>query len=89
LAQKSAQNALVWLEKELFFWRDLALVKLECGNLITHKKIGNDLESLAQKLTEEEIFYYLNEITKTRRLILQNINKRLALEVLFLNAPRA
>jgi hypothetical protein len=36
----------------------------------------------------EKIFDYLSKLVKTRKLVLQNINKRLALEVLFLNAPK-
>jgi len=88
LAQQFFPNASEFLEKEIYFWRDLSLAKFECEDLIIHKEIERDLKSLAQKLTPEEISYYLEEILKTRKLILQNINKRLALEVLFLNAPK-
>jgi len=88
LAQRSSQDASSWLERELYFWRDLALAKLECRDLIIHQKIKKNLESLARKMRGEKIFDYLGKLVKTRKLVLQNINKRLALEVLFLNAPK-
>jgi DNA polymerase III gamma/tau subunit len=88
LALKISQEALIWLEKELYFWRDLALLKLGCGDLVIHQEIKEGLLSLARKIGKKEIFDYLEKLVKTRKLIVQNIGKRLALEVLFLSAPR-
>lgn len=88
LAQKLSLGALDWLERELYFWRDIALMTLGCHDLIIHQEVEKNLEFLARKMEKGEIFDYLGKLIKTRKLVLQNINKRLALEVLFLDAPR-
>lgn len=87
LAQELSSEASLWLERESIFCRDLRLLQFGIKKLTTFRSIREDLEKISRALKLEEIITFEKLISKIRRAILQNVNSRLSLEILFLEAP--
>jgi|GEM_PF-562309 len=86
LAKEISQNAANWLENEIVLWRDLLLIKTgNLGNL--NFQNPSHLQKIAAKLTEDEIAKVITRLQSAQKVLLANVNPRLAIEVLFLNFP--
>lgn len=70
-----------WLEKQLFFWRKVLLDKSNLSNLT------NETNSPIANLTATQVVEIIRNLEKTRSLVDQNVNPRLALEVFLLDLP--
>lgn len=81
LADEASEEAREWLLREALFWRQLWLLKLGIG------KINSKIEKKLIPLSENSIHKFLKNIQTTNNLIRQNVNPKLALEVLLLDAP--
>ncbi len=74
----------LWLD----YWRDLMLVKLGCYDAITNTDRRNELARLAGRYRLERIKDVITSIQSAAEQLRQNVNPRLALEVLMLDLPR-
>ncbi|MFQ6058121.1 MAG: DNA polymerase III subunit delta' [Anaerolineae bacterium] len=72
----------------LSWWRDLLLVKEGCPEVVTNIDQEMTLEQWAQRYSRREIKEVIQAIQGTVRQLEQNVNPRLALEVLLLRLPR-
>lgn len=77
------------LDLWLSWWRDLLLIKSGCDELTTNFNMVPRLVEQAMKYTVEQIRDFLVTIEATRRQLEQNVNAKLALEVMMLNVPQA
>jgi DNA polymerase-3 subunit delta' len=77
------------LQLWLSWWRDLLLIKEGCPEAITHMDQGAGLAEKAQKVSRQQIQEVIQAIQGTARQVEQNVNLRLALEVLLLRMPKA
>ncbi len=75
------------LEAWMGWWRDLILIKSDQQDRITNVDFEQALQSLATRLSLEEVHAGLKATRATLRYLEQNVNARLALEVLLLNLP--
>ncbi len=75
------------LDLWLSWWRDLLLVKGGCGSAIVNADFAERLQRDADRFDLPAIERYLTAIQDARTQIEQNVNGRLALEVLFLAMP--
>jgi DNA polymerase-3 subunit delta' len=73
----------LWLD----FWRDLLLVKLGCDDMITNIDRKNELTELAGGYRPARIRDYIESLRSAEVQLRQNVNARLALEVLVLDIP--
>jgi DNA polymerase-3 subunit delta' len=73
----------LWLD----WWRDLLLVKLNCGDDITNIDRQELLADLAQGYSLAEIRSFIGSIQSAGEQLRQNANPRLVLEVLMLSIP--
>jgi DNA polymerase-3 subunit delta' len=73
----------LWLD----WWRDLLLVKLNCGDDITNIDRQHLLTGLAQGYSLAEIRSFIGGIQSAGEQLRQNANPRLVLEVLMLSIP--
>jgi DNA polymerase-3 subunit delta' len=90
LAAHFNQNrALVYgvLDLWLDFWRDLLLVKLDCGDLITNSDRLDSLVEMAHGHRLAQIKNFIESIRAAAEQLGQNANPRLVLEVLMLDIP--
>jgi DNA polymerase-3 subunit delta' len=76
------------LELWLDYWRDLMLVRLGCRDMITNIDRGNELADMAKHYRLSQITSFIERIQSTAQGLRQNVNARLALEVLMLDIPR-
>ncbi len=77
------------LDLWLTWWRDLLLIKNSCRELITNLNMVPRLTEQAMKYTVEQLYGFLVAIEATRNQLEQNVNAKLALEVMMLNVPQA
>ncbi len=75
------------LDRWLDYWRDLLLVKLGSHDTITNIDRKDELIEMAGGYRLTEIKDYIESIRKTAEQLRQNVNARLALEVLMLDIP--
>ncbi len=73
----------LWLD----YWRDLMLVKLGCYDMITNVDRKDELVELATSYRLDEIKSFIDAIGSAALQLRQNVNARLALEVLMLDIP--
>jgi len=74
----------LWLD----YWRDLMLVKLGCHDAITNSDRRDELALLAGRLSLAGIKNFMAGIQAAAAQLRQNVNPRLALEVLMLDMPK-
>ena len=75
------------LDLWLGWWRDLLLVRGKCTELVTNIDCVGELAELAERWTIDQISAFIGSIQTTRQYLYQNVNHRLALEVLMLDLP--
>jgi len=73
----------LWLD----YWRDLLLVKLGGYDMITNIDRKNELTEMAEGYRLTQIKDYIESIRAAAEQLRQNVNARLALEVLMLDIP--
>jgi DNA polymerase-3 subunit delta' len=73
----------LWLD----YWRDLLLVKLGGHDIITNIDRKNELIEMAGGYRLSQIKDYIESIRAAAEQLRQNVNARLALEVLMLDIP--
>jgi len=73
----------LWLD----YWRDLMLVKLGCYDMITNIDRKDELVELATSYRLDQIKAFIDTIGSAALQLRQNVNARLALEVLMLDIP--
>jgi DNA polymerase-3 subunit delta' len=82
--RSAVQAALdLWLD----YWRDLMLAKLSCYDAITNIDRRDELAALAARYRLEQIKAFIAGIQAAAGQLRQNVNPRLALEVLMLDLP--
>ncbi len=90
IAQKlSAENDTIksTLELWLLWWRDLIFAANNCPELIVNVDMRNLLQRHAAKISSTESLRMIHAILRTLAALEQNVNTRVALEVLMLDAP--
>jgi DNA polymerase-3 subunit delta' len=75
------------LERWLDYWRDMLLVKLGSEETITNIDRKEELREMASGYQPGQIIGCIESIRRTAELLRQNVNTRLALEVLMLDIP--
>jgi DNA polymerase-3 subunit delta' len=85
---KDAERLPELLEYWLGWWRDLLLVQSGDGDRITNIDRADRLREQAARLSLEQIENALKAVRNTSRYMSQNVNSRLATEVLLLNLPQ-
>lgn len=70
------------------YWRDVLLLIHSTTTPITNRDRRHTLQQLAVELKVDDVQKALNAIRRTSRYIDQNVNARLALEVMMLDLPR-
>jgi DNA polymerase-3 subunit delta' len=75
------------LELWLGWWRDVLLVESGCAEMTSNVDLKASLEEQARKHDLEEVYRFINAIRETERQLEDNVNPRLALEVLMLDLP--
>jgi len=76
------------LDRWLDFWRDLMLVKLGCHDMITNIDRKDELIKMAGNYRLAGITNFIKSIESAAQQLRQNVNTRLALEVLMLDIPK-
>ena len=76
------------LDRWLDFWRDLMLVKLGCHDMITNIDRKDELTKMAGGYRLAGIINFIKSIESAAQQLKQNVNTRLALEVLMLDIPK-
>jgi DNA polymerase-3 subunit delta' len=76
------------LETWLDFWRDLMLLKLDRPDMITNIDMKDELAKSAANYSLRQIRNFIESIESAAQQLKQNVNARLALEVLMLNLPK-
>jgi DNA polymerase-3 subunit delta' len=74
----------MWLD----CWRDLLLMKLDCAAMMTNIDRQEDLTKMATNYSLHQIRNYIKSIESAATQLKQNVNTRLALEVMMLDLPR-
>jgi DNA polymerase-3 subunit delta' len=75
------------LDRWLDYWRDLMLVKLGCIEMITNIDRKDELIKMAGSYRLSRIRDFIRRIESAAEQLKQNVNTRLALEVLMLDIP--
>lgn len=86
---KDQEAAYAVLDLWLSWWRDILLVKNNCSDLVTNINMISRLSEQAIRYTVEQIRDFIIAIENARTNLEQNVNARLALEVMMLNVPQA
>ena len=73
----------LWLD----YWRDLMLVKLGCHDMITNVDRKDELVEVARGYRLDQIKAFIESIGSATEQLRQNVNTRLALEVMMLDIP--
>jgi DNA polymerase-3 subunit delta' len=76
------------LDRWVDYWRDLMLVKLDCPDMITNIDRKEEIIKMAGSYSLNRIRNYIKSIESAAIQLKQNVNARLALEVLMLDLPR-
>lgn len=69
-------------------WRDLMLLKIGCPDMITNIDLQDEMAKIASGYSLNQIRNYIKSIELAALQLKQNVNARLALEVLMLDLPR-
>jgi DNA polymerase-3 subunit delta' len=75
------------LELWLLWWRDMVLVANDCLDLTVNVDMRDQLRTQAQKIGARKAEHMVRAIIQSREVIEQNVNARMALEVLMLDVP--
>jgi DNA polymerase-3 subunit delta' len=75
------------LELWLLWWRDLLLTANHCPNLVVNVDMRTLLQKQATRITPSESLRMIRSILRTLEALDQNVNARMALEVLMLEVP--
>jgi DNA polymerase-3 subunit delta' len=75
------------LERWLDYWRDLLLVKLSGDDLVTNIDRRSELMEMAAGYRVEQIKEFIEGIGRAAERLHENVNARLALEVMMLDIP--
>jgi len=75
------------LERWLDYWRDLLLVKLGAADMITNIDRRSEINEMAGGYRLTQIKDYIESIRRAAEQLRQNVNVRLALDVLMLDIP--
>lgn len=75
------------LELWLLWWRDLIFAANNCQDLIVNVDMRNLLQKHAAKISPHESLQMIRTILRTLEMLDQNVNARVALEVLMLDVP--
>jgi DNA polymerase III subunit delta' len=75
------------LELWLLWWRDLIFAANNCSELIVNVDMRNLLQKHATKISPTESMRMIRAILRTLEALDQNVNARMALEVLMLDVP--
>lgn len=82
---KAVDEIIENLNKLIFIFRDILLIKSQNSNLVTNIAFQEELSNVAEKTKNSKLISILKETEKTKQLIIQNINPKFALENLILN----
>lgn len=74
----------VWLS----FWRDVLIINIDASLPITNLDQGKEIKYLASKINLNQSRQFISRLEQTIILLSQNVNTRLATEVLLLDLPR-
>jgi len=85
---KSKEEARLVMRTWLSFWRDLLLLQLGSRLPLTNESWSGELDRLAEVITAETTENMIHQIEATLQRLDQNVNARLAFEVLMLDLPR-
>ncbi len=85
---RQSEDVPALLETWLGWWRDVIWMQLGDDSRITNIDRYTTLREYATRFTREQVHSTLKTIRATARYVTQNVNTRLALEVLLLNLPR-
>lgn len=75
------------LELWLLWWRDLLFAANNCPDLVVNVDMRNLLQKQAAKISPLESMRMIRNILRTLEALEQNVNARMALEVLMLDVP--
>jgi DNA polymerase-3 subunit delta' len=70
------------------WWRDMLLVRLDCADMITNIDRKEELVRMSKNYSLSSIRDFIQSIAAAGLQLKQNVNQRLALEVLMLDIPR-
>jgi DNA polymerase-3 subunit delta' len=70
------------------WWRDMMLVRLDCADMITNTDRKEELVKMSGNYNLSSIRDFIQSIAAAGLQLKQNVNQRLALEVLMLDIPR-
>ncbi len=76
------------LEAWVGWWRDVLLIQSEEGARMTNVDRAEALRSAAARCARAEVYRAIQQTRETARYLAQNVNDRLAMEVLMLEMPR-
>ncbi|MXX30982.1 MAG: DNA polymerase III subunit [Chloroflexi bacterium] len=86
---QSVANVELILDAWTDWWRDLWLYLGKRSESLTHRSQMERIEQIAPMYDQQHITQFLEQIQRTRALIQQGVNARLALDVLLLAVPVA
>jgi DNA polymerase-3 subunit delta' len=69
------------------WWRDVLLVSSGCQDVITNLDLRDILKAEASRYDPAQVVVFLRSLAATKRRLEQNVNPRLALEVMMLDLP--
>jgi DNA polymerase-3 subunit delta' len=69
------------------WWRDVLLVSSGCQDIITNLDLWDILKAEASRYDAAQVVAFLRSLDATKRRLQENVNPRLALEVLMLDLP--
>jgi DNA polymerase-3 subunit delta' len=84
---KDKMGLLAGLDLWQSYWRDVLLMAHHAATPIVNRDRRHALEQIARNIKNEDTYRVLQAIRRTTRYINQNVNSRLALEVLMLDLP--
>ncbi len=76
------------LDLWIWWWRDIAMIQAGHPHLIINLSIKDELTSLAQLLTLQNIHQTINAILKAQEALKANVSPRITMEVMVLDLPR-
>jgi len=69
------------------WWRDILLLSSGCQDAITNLDLGDILRAEASRYQATQVITFLRSLAASKRYLEENVNPRLALEVLMLDLP--
>lgn len=76
------------LELWLSYWRDALLLSSHASTPIVNRDRRHSLDQIARALSADQALNVLQAVRRTARMLDQNVNARLAMEVLMLDLPQ-